>query len=251
MTPLDLDGRVALVTGAAGGIGWATTVRLLEAGAKVVANVRELRPDVQAGFDALKAEHTGRIVVSEGSVSDSAVVEALAKQIFTTHKRLDILVNNAGILRDSYIGMISDEQIAQVMQANLVSVIKVTQTMSRLMKRGKRGSIVNLASIMGVRGNVAQMVYAASKAGVIGATLSAAKELAPSGIRVNAVAPGFIQTSMTANLPDEAREDLLSRIRMGRAGSAEDVADVILMLASDFTRYVTGQVVAVDGGMIV
>ena len=251
MATIDLSGQVALVTGAGGGIGFATTERCLAAGAEVVANVHHLREEVNARFARLKETYGDRLMIVEGSVSESQYVEALAKQIFGAHKRLDILVNNAGILRDAYIGMISEAQIAEVLQVNLASVIMMTQTMSRLMKRKKSGSIVNLASIMGVRGNIAQLVYASSKAGVIGATLSAAKELAPSGIRVNAVAPGFIDTPMTSSLPQEARDDLLARIGLGRAGTAEDVADVILLLASDLTRYVTGQVIGVDGGMIV
>jgi 3-oxoacyl-[acyl-carrier protein] reductase len=198
-----------------------------------------------AGFEAIAP---GATTIVEGSIAESAVVEQSAKLIFQQFKRLDIVVNNAGVLSDAYIGMISDEMIQTVLNTNLVSVIKVTQTMARLMKRQKAGSIVNLSSIIGRRGNVAQLVYGASKAGVIGATLSAAKELAPSGVRVNAVAPGFIDTPMTANLPDEARDRIVSAIGMGRIGTAEDIADVILFLASDLSRYVTGQVVGVDGG---
>jgi 3-oxoacyl-[acyl-carrier protein] reductase len=251
MVGIDLSGRVALVTGAGGGIGFATIERLLLAGATVVGNVRELRPEVQDRFEGLRATYAERFSVSQGSVSSAAYVETLAKQIFSMHRRLDVLVNNAGILRDAYIGMISEAQITEVLQVNLASVIMMTQAMSRLMKRNKSGSIINLASIMGVRGNVAQLVYASSKAGVIGATLSASKELASAGIRVNAVAPGFIETPMTSGLPEEAREDLLARIGLGRAGTPEDVADVVILLASDLTRYVTGQVVGVDGGMIV
>jgi 3-oxoacyl-[acyl-carrier protein] reductase len=248
--PIDLEGKVAFVTGAAGGIGAASARRLLESGATVVANVHSLSDKARETLASFEAIRPGATTVVEGSIADSAVVEQAMKLIFQTFKRLDIVVNNAGVLSDAYIGMISDEMIEQVLQTNLVSVIKVTQSMARLMKRQKSGSIVNLASIIGRRGNVAQLVYGASKAGVIGATLSASKELAPSGIRVNAVAPGFIDTPMTANLPDDAKDKITSQIGMGRVGTAEDIADVVLFLASDLSRYVTGQVIGVDGGWV-
>jgi 3-oxoacyl-[acyl-carrier protein] reductase len=247
---LDLSGRVAFVTGAAGGIGLATTRRLVEAGCQVVANIHRADERSATAFGALETEWPGAVLTVEGSAADSAVVDQAAKLIFQRFKRLDIVVNNAGILRDAYIGMINDEDIDLVLRTNLISVIKVTQTMARLMRRQKSGSIINLASIIGRKGNVAQLVYGASKAGVIGATLSASKELAPQGIRVNAVAPGFIETAMTASLPPENRERLTSQIGMARAGVAEDVADVILFLASDLSRYVTGQVLGVDGGLV-
>jgi 3-oxoacyl-[acyl-carrier protein] reductase len=252
VTTIDLEGRVALVTGAGRGIGLASTRRLLEANARVVANARTLDDEVKGAFEALSDEFPDdRLVVLEGSVTDTAFVEETAKEIFRRFRRLDVVVNNAGILRDAYLGMISEDDITDVLSTNLASVIRVTQTMSRLMRRQKAGSIINLASIIGRRGNPAQLVYGASKAGVIGATYSVAKELAPLGIRVNAVAPGFIETAMTARLPEEARDRLLSSIGLGRAGTAEDVADVILFLASDLSRYVTGQVIGVDGGLVI
>jgi 3-oxoacyl-[acyl-carrier protein] reductase len=251
VTTIDLEGRVALVTGAGRGIGLASTRQLLKAKARVVANVRTLDEEVRAALDSLSAEFPdGRLVVLEGSVTDAAFVEETAKEIFRRYRRLDILVNNAGILRDAYVGMISEGDIEDILGTNLASVIRLTQTMSRLMRRQKAGSIINLASIIGRRGNPGQLVYGASKAGVIGATYSAAKELAPLGIRVNAVAPGFIETAMTARLPEEARDRLLSNVGLGRGGTADDVADVILFLASDLSRYVTGQVIGVDGGLV-
>jgi 3-oxoacyl-[acyl-carrier protein] reductase len=183
-------------------------------------------------------------------VTESAFIDQTVKTIFQRFKRLDVVVNNAGVMRDAYIGMISDDDIDLVLRTNLVSVIKVTQTMSRLMRRQKAGSIINLSSIIGRRGNTAELVYAASKAGVIGATYSASKELAPLGIRVNAIAPGLIDTAMTSELPAETRDRLTTQIAMGRTGTVDDVADLILFLASDLSRYITGQVIGVDGGLV-
>jgi 3-oxoacyl-[acyl-carrier protein] reductase len=245
---IDLAGKVAFVTGAAGGIGSATTRRLLEAGCTVVANVHSLSDracEVVADFEAIRP---GAVTIIEGSIAEPAVVEQSAKLIFQKFKRLDVVVNNAAVMSQAYLGMISDEMIESVLSTNLGSVIRVTQTMSRLMRRNKSGSIINISSIIGLRGNPAQLVYGASKAGVIGLTLTASKELAPHGVRVNAVAPGVVDTSMIANLETENREKIISQIAMGRIGTPEDIADVILFLASDLSRYVTGQVVGVDGG---
>ncbi len=250
MVPIDLSERVAFVTGAAGGIGWATTERLLNAGCAVVGNIRAYSDESRARFETLANAHPDRLIIVEGSVAESAVVDQAARTIFQAFKKLDILVNNAGIMHDAYIGMIADDAIDQVLSVNLGAVIKVTQTMARLMKRRKSGSIINIASMVGQRGNAAQMLYSASKAGVAGVTYSAAKELAPQGIRVNAVAPGFIETPMMAELPEDARQAILSQIGLGRAGAPEDIADVILFLASDLSRYMTGQVLGADGGWV-
>jgi 3-oxoacyl-[acyl-carrier protein] reductase len=182
-------------------------------------------------------------------VTEESSLKAAFREVHDSTKQLDFLVNNAGILRDAVIGMISSKQIAEVLQTNLISLIQIMQFAARIMMGAKSGSIVNVASIIGRSGNEGQVVYGASKAGVIGATKSAARELAPQGIRVNAVAPGVIATSMIANIPEAKMGDLLRAIKMGRLGRAEEVAKVICLLASDYTSYVTGQVIGVDGGM--
>jgi 3-oxoacyl-[acyl-carrier protein] reductase len=243
---IDLSGRVGLVTGASRGIGFAIARRLAQAGAQVVVTARRIDDDV---IRQLNAEATAPVMSIEGSIEEPEFTQRLVKEVFSKYKRLDILVNNAGIMRPSMIGMISDADIIQTLQINLASVIRLMQSSARLMTRSG-GSIINLSSIVGVGGTSGQLVYAASKAGVIGATLSAAKELASKQVRVNAIAPGFIATKMTEDLGAAVQADTLARIGLGRAGQPEEVADVALFLASDLSRYVTGQVIGVDGGMV-
>jgi 3-oxoacyl-[acyl-carrier protein] reductase len=250
MTLIDLSGRVAVVTGASRGIGRAAAESLLKAGCNVVLNARASN-EATASFAELEQAYPGRVTTIYGSVADTATATALAQGAMSRHKRLDILVNNAGILRDKLIGMISDAEIEELFQVNIIGLIKITQLAARLMARRRGGSIINVSSIVGRRGNSGQIVYSATKSAVIGATFSAAKELAPMNIRVNAVAPGLIQTSMTDSIPEDKRKNLESHIAMGRVGTAQDVADTILFLASDLSSYVTGQVIGVDGGLIV
>ena len=250
MTVIDLSGRVAIVTGASRGIGRAAAESLLKAGCSVILNARP-SDEASASFAKLEAAYPDRVATVLGSVTDSATASALAQSAMSRHKRLDILVNNAGILRDKLIGMISDAEIEELFKVNIIGLIKITQLAARVMARRKSGSIVNVSSIVGRRGNSGQTVYSATKAAVIGATLSAAKELAPINIRVNAVAPGLIDTSMIQSIPEDKRKSLESHIAMGRVGSAQDVADTILFLASDLSAYVTGQVIGVDGGLAI
>lgn len=247
---IDLAERVAIVTGAASGIGHATMVRLLDAGCTVIANARRETPEIKDRFSALESCHAGRLQVCWGSVTEPTLPRSLAATVKASGGRLDILVNNAGILRDNLIGLIPDQEIDDVLDVNVAAVLRLTQFAARQMGSRRSGSIVNLSSIIGRRGNAGQFVYGASKAAVIGATLASSKELAPKGIRVNAVAPGLIDTPMIQAIPQVGRSRLEAGIGMQRLGTAEDVADVILYLASDLSAYVTGQVIGVDGGLV-
>jgi 3-oxoacyl-[acyl-carrier protein] reductase len=243
-----LEGRLGWITGASRGIGRATAVEAARNGATLILTARS-----QDGL-----EETAKEVESAGgasphlircNVADEEELKKAFKAVHSFSRKLDFLVNNAGILRDAIIGMIGTAQMQEVMQTNLFSTIQIMQFAARLMKPQKSGSIVNVSSIIGLVGNEGQVVYAASKAGVIGATKAAARELAPQGIRVNTVAPGVIKTNMIASIPEGKMVELRQAIKMGRLGDPEEVAKVICTLASDYTSYVTGQVIGVDGGM--
>jgi 3-oxoacyl-[acyl-carrier protein] reductase len=251
MSPSDglLIGRRALITGAGRGIGRACAISFARAGASVLLNARD--PDRAAeAAEQIARETGGDVKPCAFDVTDQTAMKAAFAGIGSSGK-LDILVNNAGILRDALIGMTTPAMTQEVYAVNVFAPIAASHFASRLMQRQKSGAIVNLASIVGVRGNEGQAVYASSKAAVGGLTLSLAKELAPSGIRVNAVAPGFIETDMTRSVPEAKAEKIRSGIRMGRSGTAEDVANVCLFLASDLAGYVTGQVIEVAGGMTI
>jgi 3-oxoacyl-[acyl-carrier protein] reductase len=232
---------VALVTGSTRGIGLAAARRLAEDGFTVLVN----GTDAQAA-EARAAELGGEALPFD--VSDADAVDAAVRAIFARHKRLDVLVNNAGVLEDALLGMIKPDRTFAV---NTMGVLNTMQASARLMARGGGGSIVNVASIIGVTGNTGQVAYAGSKAAVIGMTRSAAKELAPKQVRVNAVAPGFIDTDMTRAMPQEIFDERVASVGLGRAGTPEEVADAIAWLASERSRYVTGQVLGVDGGMVI
>lgn len=246
-----LQGKVSFITGSTRGIGWATAREFARHGATVILNHRGSAALLEERCRELEAEFHGTVMGLAADVTDAPAVKNCYVEIFRRFKRLDVLVNNAGILQGALLGMIADETMRAVIDTNLVGSLVHLQEASRLMARSRRGSIINVSSIIGRFGTDGQTVYAASKAGVIGMTMAAAKELAPKNIRVNAVAPGFIDTAMTRQLPPEKFQQTLAGIRMGRMGTTEEVAQAIVFLASDMSSYVTGQVLGVDGGMII
>ena len=247
---IDLQGKVALVTGGSRGIGFAIASRLADCGAHIVLNARTDSDALEHAISDLKAKGVS-VDICIGDVSDNETAKSAAKLAFSSHRRLDILVNNAGILDDGLIGMITQDSIQNTLQVNVAGIFHFTQACARLMARGGGGSIVNIASIIGRFGNKGQMIYGASKAAVIGATLSASKELAPQNIRVNALAPGYINTDMIKDIDPAIDAERRASIGMGRIGTPEDIANAALFLSSDLSSYVTGQVIGVDGSMII
>ena len=244
-----LDGKTALVTGASRGIGRAVALRLAEEGARVAINYAgnvKAAEEVKASIEAAG----GTAILCQADVADSAAVEAMVAAVAKEFGTIDILVNNAGITRDTLLMRMKDEDFAKVLDTNLKGVFYCTKAVSKLMMKKRAGRIVNMASVVGLVGNAGQTNYAAAKAGVIGFSKSAAKELASRGITVNVVAPGFIGTDMTADLPETVKEKALADIPLGKMGEPEDVANAVLFLASDQASYITGQVVNVDGGMV-
>jgi 3-oxoacyl-[acyl-carrier protein] reductase len=241
-----LEGRVALVTGASRGIGAAIARAFVTEGANVVLCARSEAVEALAA-ELTEAGHPARAV--RGDVSDLAFARDLIATVRKEHGRLDVLVNNAGILRRGLIGMTSTDHMRELMDVNVLALMALTQYATRVMDRDRSPSVVNLTSIAGTQGAEGLAAYSASKAAVVGYTLASAKELAPKGIRVNAIAPGLIETDMMRDVTDAWPERRLPLIRMGRVGTPEDVAGVAVFLASDLSRYVTGQVIGVDGGM--
>lgn len=251
MSSLDLSSKVALITGSSRGIGLAIAKRFAEQGAAIVLNGRKETDDLNTLANELKRAHGVETLVAGADVGQAAEVNAMMSKVFKAFKRLDVLVNNAGVLRDGLIGMNREDDIAQTISTNTIGTINCIQGGARLMQRAGGGSIINMTSIIGVRGNSGQLVYGASKGAVVTATLSAAKELATKAIRVNAIAPGYIDTDMIRDIPPDVHQERLESIAMKRIGRPEDVADVALFLASDLSAYVTGQVIGVDGGMLI
>ena len=251
-TSLRLDGRIAVVTGSSRGIGRAIAETLAEHGAGIVLNGRHDDGALSALADDLARRHDVPTLAFAADVTDPAAVTALYRAVQTRFRRLDILVNNAGILGDGLIGMIGEDMIGRTLDVNVAGSIRHLQLAARLIGRGGTGgAIVTLGSIIGSRGNAGQTVYAATKAALVGMTLAAAKELAPKGIRVNAVAPGLIDTDMIRHLEPETLQTRRRSIGLGRIGTPEDVAGAVLFLVSDLAAYVTGQVIGVDGGMVI
>lgn len=247
-----LEGKVALITGAARGIGKALAVKFANEGADIAFTDLALNDDMMAGIKATEAEIAAlgvKCIGYAGNAADFAQTEEVVAQIKADFGHIDVLVNNAGITKDGLMLRMTEAQWDAVINVNLKSAFNFTHALIPIMMRQRKGSIINMASVVGVHGNAGQANYSASKAGMIALAKSVAQEMGPKGIRANAIAPGFIETAMTAALSDEIKADWMKKIPLRRGGKPEDIADVATFLASDLSSYVTGQVIQVDGGM--
>lgn len=245
---MNLQGNVAFVTGGARGIGKEIAEVFAQNGASIALCDIDREGLGRAAEDLLK--HQVKVEGYMLDVSGLKDCEEVVKKAVDNFGRIDILVNNAGITRDNLLIRMTEEEFDRVIAINLKGAFNCTKIISRIMMRQRYGRIINIASIIGLIGNAGQVNYAASKAGIIGITKSAAKELASRNINVNAIAPGYIQTEMTEALPEEVRSRMLANIPLGRPGTPSDVASVALFLASEYSSYITGQVIVVDGGMV-
>ncbi|SDG96747.1 3-oxoacyl-[acyl-carrier-protein] reductase [Alteribacillus persepolensis] len=244
-----LQGKTALVTGASRGIGRAIAEELAKNGANVAVNYAGSAQKAEEVVAVCK-EYGVESFSIQADVSNEADVKDMLKKVMDTFSRIDILVNNAGITRDNLTMRLKEEDWDAVLDTNLKGVFQCAKAAARPMMKQRGGQIINIASVVGVLGNAGQANYTAAKAGVIGLTKSLAREFAPRGIRVNAVAPGFIATDMTDELGEDAKTALLEQIPLGALGEAEDVAKTVRFLASDDAKYMTGQTLHVDGGMV-
>lgn len=243
-----LKGKVAIVTGASRGIGRQIALTLASYGANVVVNYHgslEKAKEVTSEIEAMGRE----AVLYQGNVADMDAMKAMVKETTKKFGRIDILVNNAGITKDNLLMAMKEEEFDQVLDINLKGSFICMKQVIRIMMKQRYGRIINLSSVSGRMGNAGQVNYSASKAGVIGMTKSLAREVGSRGITVNAVAPGFIDTDMTAVLKDEVKEAIMAGIPLKRVGNPEDIAEAVAFLASDKASYITGQVLSVDGGM--
>ncbi|MCW8131789.1 MAG: 3-oxoacyl-ACP reductase FabG [Planctomycetota bacterium] len=245
---MNFTGKVAVVTGGARGIGKAISKRLSDLGADVAILGRNV--EAAQAFAAELSAGGRRAKGYACDISDAKQVDAAIEEVVKDFGKIDVLVNNAGITQDGLLMRMSDEAWSKVLETNLTGVFRAIRAVARPMLKARSGAIVNIGSVVGLIGNAGQANYCAAKAGLIGLTQSAAREFGPRGVRVNAVAPGLIETDMTANLSDDQKKGLTGNLPLGRAGKPEDVAGVVAFLAGDDAAYITGQVLAVDGGMV-
>lgn len=241
--------KVALITGATRGIGKQIAITLAKEGYHIALNYRKENEDLENTIKEIEENKVTCFGV-KGDVSSFEDCEELAKQVIEKFGKIDVLVNNAGITKDMLLMRMKKEDFEQVIDVNLIGTFNVTKNVISHMLKARSGRIINISSVVGVSGNAGQTNYSASKAGMIGFTKSLAKEVASRGILVNAVAPGFIETSMTEVLKDEVKEEIAKSIPLKRMGTSEDVANVVKFLASEDSCYITGQVLHVDGGML-
>ncbi len=246
---MQLKGKTAVITGSGRGIGKAIALKLAQMGANIVLNDIPASDTVDSTAEEFRREGYN-VIVTKGDVRNENDVEAMFKAAMDAFGRVDILVNNAGITRDMLMIRMSEKDWDDVLDINLKGAFLCTRAAAKIMIRQKSGKIINISSVAGVMGNPGQANYSASKAGLIGLTKTTAKELASRGITCNAVAPGIIKSNMTDVLPEKVKENYLKSIPLGRFGTPEDVADVVGFLASDASNYVTGQVIHIDGGLV-
>jgi 3-oxoacyl-[acyl-carrier protein] reductase len=246
---VSLAGQVALVTGGSRGIGRATVLALGRLGAYVVINYRDSQAAAEKTLAALTLDGHGRGELCRFDIADENQIEASIKIIVDRHQKIDILVNNAGVTADNLLIRMKPDDWDRVVGINLKGTILCTKAVTRVMLRQRYGRIINLSSVAGQMGNAGQSIYAATKAGILGFTKAVAREVASRGITVNAVAPGFIETEMTATLPANLQEEFLRAIPLGRFGTCEEVAESIAFLAAPASAYITGQVLGVNGGL--
>lgn len=245
---MNFEGKVALVTGASRGLGKAIAEKLAVGGASLM--ITATSDAIEAVAAEIREKYNVKVESFYGDISQEETVKTLFSQINEKFEKLDICVNNAGITRDGLSMRMSAEDFDRVLTVNLRSTFLVSKEASMMMMKARYGKIVNMSSIVGIQGNVGQANYAASKAGIIGLTKSMAVELAKRNVTVNAVAPGFIDTDMTRAVSEKAKEEFMTKIPMCRAGVPEEIADAVAFLASDASRYITGQVLVVDGGLV-
>ena len=244
-----LKGKNVIVTGATRGIGREIALTLAQNGANIAMNYRNLNSEVEDLINEIKSFGVDALAI-KCDVSSTNEVENFVKEVKAHYNTIDVLVNNAGITKDGLILRMKEEDFDDVLDVNLKGTFNTTKSISSIMVRQKYGKIINISSVVGIAGNAGQCNYAASKAGVIGFSKSVARELASRNINVNVVAPGYINTDMTKNLPDKVKEEIIKSIPMKKIGNPKEVANLILFLSSNLSDYITGQVINVDGGMV-